>query len=261
MIREKITVIIPAYNAKDTLETAVLSVIKQDAETPGCEPFRIIIIDDASTDGTYDIACKLQSKHPDRVSCLHNAENKGVAYSRNLGIKQAQGEYIAFLDADDAWRQGKLKAQLYIMEKIKAPMCSTARELFDEDMKSLKSVMHVPKRITYRSLLADNTIALSSVMIRADIIKDFEMKSGDVHEDYILWLEILRKYGYCLGIDKPYLKSRLSRDGKSRAKLKSAYMRFKSYRTAGIGTVPSALYFCMYAVCGLFKYRKVRIKL
>ena len=80
------------------------------------------------------------------------------------------------------------------------------------------------------------------------------MEHDDSHEDYITWLKVLRKYGCAVGIDKPYLKYRLSEGGKSRNKLKSAVMTYNVYRYAGYGRIKSCIFFCSYALHGIWKY-------
>ncbi len=72
---------------------------------------------------------------------------------------------------------------------------------------------------------------------------EFPMEHDDSHEDYITWLKILRKYGCAAGINKPYLKYRLSEGGKSRNKLKSAAMTYNVYRYAGYGRIRSCIFF------------------
>ena len=83
---------------------------------------------------------------------------------------------------------------------------------------------------------------------------NFPMEHDDSHEDYITWLKILRKYGCAAGINKPYLKYRLSEGGKSRNKLKSAAMTYNVYRYVGYGRIRSCIFFCSYAVHGMWKY-------
>ena len=80
------------------------------------------------------------------------------------------------------------------------------------------------------------------------------MCHDELHEDYILWLQVLKKYGAAVGIDEPLLKSRMSENGKSRNKLKSARMQFGVYRYLGFGWIKSLYYFCNYAVQGVKKY-------
>ena len=97
----KISVIIPTYNRHVLLERAVMSVLKQTR--PADE---IIIIDDGSTDGTPELIPK---KFPQIL--YYRQENKGVSAARNAGIEKSSGDWIAFLDSDDAWLPRKLEYQ------------------------------------------------------------------------------------------------------------------------------------------------------
>lgn len=88
-----LSIIIPVYNVKDYIEKCLDSVLNQDYKN-----FEVIVIDDGSTDGG-DKICDLYSNN-DKITVIHT-ENRGLAAARNLGIKHAKGEYIAFLDSDD----------------------------------------------------------------------------------------------------------------------------------------------------------------
>ena len=80
------------------------------------------------------------------------------------------------------------------------------------------------------------------------------MHHDDSHEDYLMWLEILKKYGKGCAVNEPLLKYRVSETGKSGSKLHSAKMTYKTYRYMGFGPVRSCLYFIGYAVQGIKKY-------
>ncbi|MCR5784395.1 MAG: glycosyltransferase [Eubacterium sp.] len=242
------SVIIPAYNAEKYLTEAVLSALRQKVKT------EILIIDDHSSDKTRTLAKKLESEHEEvRLLVLHG--NHGVAAARNLGINEAKGKYIAFLDADDWWAEGKLKAQINLLENTGEKFSCTARELVSSDGQNFLKVIGVKKRITYEMLLRTNSISCSSVVIDAALAKRHPMVRDDLHEDYIMWLEIMREGFVCLGINEPYLKSRMSEEGKSRNKKKSALMTFGVYRYMGMGLLKSCYYFVHYAINGFLKYR------
>ena len=113
----------------------------------------------------------------------------------------------------------------------------------------------VKERITYHDLLKHNSINCSSVLLKREDALAFPMTHDDSHEDYITWLKILRRGGFAVGINKPYLKYRLSEGGKSRNKLKSAAMTYQVYRYVGYGRLKSLLFFISYAVHGVWKYR------
>ena len=86
------------------------------------------------------------------------------------------------------------------------------------------------------------------------VMKKYDMKCDDAHEDYITWLSILRDYGEAMLINEPMLKYRLSKDGKSRNKLKSAKMHYRSLRYMGYGRLISFLYFIAYGINGFRKH-------
>ena len=115
-------------------------------------------------------------------------------------------------------------------------------------------IIGAPEVITYQMLLRTNSIACSSVVMRAEAAREFYMSHDELHEDYILWLKVLKKYGNACGINQPMLKSRMSQGGKSRNKLKSARMHFGVYRLMGIGRLASCYYFLMYMFHGIRKY-------
>lgn len=106
--RYNISVIIPTYNRRDTIERCISSVIKQSYPA-----YEIIVVDDGSKDGTIDI---IELKYKNNVK-LVKQKHKGAQAARNLGIKVALGEYVAFLDSDDEWINNKLELQVAELEK------------------------------------------------------------------------------------------------------------------------------------------------
>ena len=163
---------------------------------------------------------------------------------------------MAFLDADDWWAKGKLKKQMQLLTATQAVLCSTGRELLTPDGRQTGRVIGVPEEITYRKLLHHNCINCSSVVLRTDVAREFPMEHEDSHEDYILWLRILKKYGRAVAVNEPLLKYRLSSKGKSGSKLQSARMTYRVYRYVGMSRWQSLACFCMYAVNGVWKYAR-----
>lgn len=103
----KISVIIPAYNAMDYLPKTVESVLKQTFTD-----FEVLIINDGSSDGILEWSTSVTDL---RIKII-SQKNQGLSGARNTGIAQAQGEYIAFLDADDLWAPTKLEKQIRCFE-------------------------------------------------------------------------------------------------------------------------------------------------
>ena len=241
-----VSVIMPAFQAAAYIEKSIESVFRQDV------PLELIVIDDCSEDGLDEIMNRYRAQ--DKVTYLKNEKNMGVAASRNRGVAAASGRYIAFLDSDDWWEDGKLSKQLKVMEEEQVVLCSTGRELMEAGGNPTGKIIPVREELTYRRLLFGNSINCSSVLVRAEAAREFPMLHDDSHEDYITWLKILKKYGRGRGINEPLLKYRLSENGKSRNKIKSARMTFAVYRYMGYGYLKSAFFFAGYALNGIKKY-------
>lgn len=241
-----VSVIMPVYNGANYIKNAIDSALMQQVS------LEVLVVDDQSTDNLCQVM--EQYAEDERVLWIRNAENMGVARSRNYGVKRARGEYIAFLDADDWWAEDKLKLQISKMKQAQAVMSTTGRELMRPDGSPAGRRISVKERITYKELLKHNSISTSSVVVRRDVMLEYPMEHDDSHEDYITWLKIVRTYGWILGIDEPMLKYRLSEGSKSRNKWKSAAMTFKVYRYLGLNVFQSVACFFSYAVHGIRKY-------
>lgn len=241
-----VSVVIPAYNCANYISHALDSALMQDV------PLEIIVINDCSKD---DLEQVLQPYL--KLPCVHYAKNDrniGVAETRNRGVAMAKGDYIAFLDADDIWVEGKLRKQLTLMEETGAVICSTARELMNPDGSLTGFVIPVKTVYTYSVLRQHNQVNCSSVLMKAEVAKEFPMHHDDSHEDYLMWLEILEKYRIGCAVNEPLLKYRITNTGKSGNKWNSAKMTYRTYRYMGYTVFQSLFYFVCYAFHGVRKY-------
>ena len=241
-----VSVCMPCYNAERTIADAVASVLRQDV------PLELIIIDDGSTDGS-ELAISPFLSDP-RVRFLKNGENLGACRTRNRAVARAKAPWVAFLDADDIWEESKLRKQLALLDQTSAVLCGTGRELMKPDGTLTGRVIGVSPVITWRRLLRHNCINCSSVVVRTDVAREFPMEGEEIHEDYVTWLRILKKYKEAVGINEPLLKYRLSADGKSGSKFKSAWNTYRVYRYIGFGRMHAAFCFARYALHGVWKY-------
>ena len=241
-----ISVIIPIYNATAYINQTLSSILIQDVN---CE---VIAVEDPSE----KMCTEIISSYQDRLTITHiiNEQRQGPAENRNIGIRLAKGQYIAFLDADDWWGSGKLLAQLKLIEHMDCPFVYTGRRLVSYDGSKLGKVIHVPHQVDYQTLLKGNIIPASSVLMKTDIAKSHEQHDDHLHEDYMMWLEILQEYDFVYGINTPFLFSRLSEGGKSRNKVKSAWMHWGVLRKMKLSIFQSLFYFVHYAIRGFMKY-------
>ena len=241
-----VSVVIPAFNCANLIDKAIDSALCQEIE------LEVIVINDCSTDNLDDVMKKYENL--DNVVYLKNEKNLGAAKSRNKGVSVAKGEYVAFLDGDDMWREGKLKKQLDTLHNSGTVLCTTAREIISPDGKLTGKIIPTKTEITYKQLIRHNCISCSSVLIKKEVALKFPMHHEDSHEDYIMWLEILKSYGRACGVNEPLLLYRQTKSGKSGSKLHSAKMTFKVYRYMGFGIFKSLFCFCCYALNGVYKH-------
>lgn len=246
---EYVSVIMPTYNSAATISFAIDSVFIQENIK------ELIIIDDCSSDNTEEIVNAKIADNSYNIIYLKNNKNMGAAFSRNRGVELAKGEYIAFLDSDDIWRYDKISKQIELIKKTDAIICGCSRELMLHNGELIGKIVKVPESSDYKKLLCGNVINCSSVLIRADIMKKYPMTDDDIHEDYITWLRILRDTeGAAVFLSFPYLLYRLSVNGKSSNKLKSALSTFKVYRRLGLNFFSSIYYFFRYVISAVIKY-------
>ena len=251
-----VSVIIPSHNSDKTLGKAVRSVLGQTYHN-----FEIIIVDNGSE---YPAVLEPDLYSDPRVSLHIESEPLGAAGARNRGLDMANGEYIAFLDADDFWTSDKLEKQIHVMETFtvdgKAPdICFSGRRIVNESGESTGHYIGCKKVVTYDELLTTNQINCSSVLIRRSALKNHrfpEMKK-DIHEDYVMWLSILKDGGYAAGIDKPLLLYRKSHESKSGNKFRSAIMNYRVYKYMGLGWFSRIKYMVTYTVHGIRKHSKI----
>jgi glycosyltransferase involved in cell wall biosynthesis len=183
----KVSVIIPTYNRAATLERAIRSVWAQ-TETS----FELIVVDDGSTDETPERLQALQSAGG-RLR-VERTENRGVSAARNLGVRVARGQWLAFLDSDDEWLPGKLATQLALLKE--QPSLSLVH---GEEIWIRRGVRVNPMRKHQKKggdVFADAVrlccISPSTVLLRKSLFEELGGFREDfpVCEDYDLWLKI-----------------------------------------------------------------------
>jgi glycosyltransferase involved in cell wall biosynthesis len=108
-----VSVVIPVWNSAGFLGEAIESVLAQTYNR-----WELLLVNDGSTDGSTDVARRYAGEHPEQIRCLEHegGQNRGVGASRNLGVKQAVGSYVAFLDHDDVWLPRKLEQQVGLLD-------------------------------------------------------------------------------------------------------------------------------------------------
>jgi len=196
-----VTVIIPTWNRADTIEKAVRSALDQTIP-----PLEVLVCDDGSTDDTEQI---VKSIGDERVKWIPSPHSGRPALPRNRGIRESKGEWLAFLDSDDAWLPDKLEKQLNLAKKIGCrAVCSNAHRLVPEKGRQGELLSWKRERITFNDLLDINLVICSSSLVHRSI---FEQALGfpeepclTAIEDYSLWLRVVTQTDFAY-VKKPLL--------------------------------------------------------
>lgn len=249
----KVSIIMPAYNSEPFIAETIASVEGQLYQN-----WELLIIDDCSTDTTRETAESFAA-YDRRIKVIENAENSGAAASRNRGLSLACSEYIAFLDSDDLWQQEKLYKQIEIMEKAHADICYTSYSILDANGKKICSDYIVPESTNYHSLLRENVIGCSTVLLRAESFSGHLFSTNFYHEDYVLWLELLKSGEKAVGCSDVLASWRCRENSRSYNKMKSLRERWRIYRRASeLSIFESSYYMVGYVTAGMKKYSRVK---
>lgn len=236
-----VSIVTPVYNAEKFLSETIKSVQEQTYKN-----WELLLVDDCSKDNSAKIIKEFK-KHDDRIKYIKLEKNSGAAISRNTGIKNAKGRFIAFVDSDDLWEPEKLEIQIsYMLEKNLGFTFTSYRYMKENGVKTNK-VAKAPFKINYNGLLKNTIIGCSTVVIDKDIIGEFEMPLVKRGQDTATWLQILRNEKYAYGIQKDLVNYRLVGDSLSSNKIKALKRTWNTYRNVEKLNIFKCSYvFCFY---------------
>ena len=192
-----ISIVVPVYNAAKYIEQTVSMVQKQTYTD-----WELILVEDCSKDESREVLKKIESKWDDsRIRVIYKEKNEGAARARNTGVAVANGEYLAFLDADDIWKATKLEKELEFMKQKDAAFVFTSYEFGDEQGIGTGKYVNVPATLTYKQALSRTVIFTSTTLFDLKKLNKALVTMPEVpSEDSATWWQILRAgytaYGY-----------------------------------------------------------------
>lgn len=186
----KVSVVMPVYNGEAYLREAIESILFQTYQD-----FELLVIDDGSTDGTAAILQEFAAD--ERVKVLCNASNTGLIYTRNKGVANSQGEYIAILDSDDIAMPNRLEQQVAFLDaNPEFVMVGSSIDLIDSEGNFIRKQHYpAPSKFIPSLLLFQNNFAQSAVMLRKACLPAPCYREGyEQVEDYDLWIRLANSY-------------------------------------------------------------------
>lgn len=186
-----VSIITPVYNCEKLLSKTIECVINQTYKN-----WELILVDDCTPDNSAEVIKKYIKKDK-RIRYFKLDKNSGAAIARNKGLKESLGRFIAYLDADDLWKNDKLEKQVRFMLNNKYAFTCTDYEKIDEEGKSLNKIIKIPKKINYNQYLRNTIIQTVGVMVDTNITgKDvLVMPNIRRRQDAATWCQLL-KAGY-----------------------------------------------------------------
>ncbi len=187
MKRPRVTVAIPMFNGAPYIKRAISSVLNQSMDD-----FEILVIDDDSTDSS---CAEVESMEDDRIRLLKNGQNRGLAWTRNRLVREAKGEFLAWLDQNDACLENRMIRQVEVFDhRPNTVLRGGASRVYREGEKAVSHTVipSVSGRLLAASQLFWNVLATSTVMMRLDLVRDSAANfdpSIEPAEDFGFWFE------------------------------------------------------------------------
>lgn len=246
-----VSIVMPAYNSVAYIEKAIRSVMAQTYAE-----WHLLVLDDGSTDGTVETVRRLAEEDA-RISLICNKENCGAADTRNRGMDLCDEGYVAFLDSDDLWHPDKLAMQVRLAEETDGDIVYSSYAIIDENGAPCRQPYIVPAETDFNHLLKENVIGCSAVMLAPRAARTYRFPVDYYHEDYCLWLRMLRDGCRAVGCSQVLTMWRLCSGSRSFDKRNGAYQRWRIYRDClRLPLMKSVCSFVGYAYNGLCKYCK-----
>jgi teichuronic acid biosynthesis glycosyltransferase TuaG len=247
---ERVSIVMPAYNAARFIEEAIRSVQAQTESN-----WELLVVDDGSSDGTPVIVERLAASDP-RIRLLRTERRQGPGPARNAAMDAATGRWLGFLDSDDRWRADKLERQLRFMRETGSAFCVSSYRMIDAEGLPLGREIRIPERIRYRDLLKNTIIAPTMTLLERARIGALRMPALPQHEDLAFWYSILRTGEVARGLPEVLADYRVLSGSASRDKLRSAGRMWNVYRRVErLSVLDSAWCYAHYAWNAWNKYR------
>ena len=243
-----VSVIIPYYKKRNFVKETIVSVINQSYDN-----LEILIIYDDTNLNDLEFLQEI-SKLDNRIKIINNNKRLGAGLSRNKGIEQSNGKYIAFIDADDTWAPDKLKDQISFMKKNNYQISHTSYFIINEKKKIIGQ-RKARDLLSINEILKSCDIGLSTVIIEKKVIIKTNTKFPKLvtKEDFVFWLMLLKKNYKFYAYDSNLTNWTDSKNSLSSSTIQKLFDGFKVYNYYMNFNIIKSLY---YLICLSLNYLK-----
>lgn len=247
-----VSIVMPSYNSERFIAESIKSV---QSQTYG--DWELLVVDDCSTDDTVSVV-EAMANEDQRILVFSNERNSGAACSRNRALREAKGDWVAFLDSDDLWAPEKLERQLTFMRDSGCSFSYTEYETIDEGGKPLGRRCSGPTRITRSGMRRYCWPGCLTVMYDRHEVGLVQIADLKKHNDYAMWLKASDKAD-CLLLPEVLgrYRVRLSSVSHSGSRIKQAEHLYRLWRTGeGCGKAASLFYTVLNSAASFYKKAK-----
>lgn len=246
MVNGLVSIILPSWNTGNYIAESIQSVIDQTYKK-----WELLIVDDCSTDNTDETVGTLKDG---RIRYLKNEKNMGAALTRNRALREAQGEWIAFLDSDDIWMPEKLEKQIGFMKDRNVVFSYHDFEKIDENSKPLNVYVTGPQVVTKRKMYNYDYVGCLTFMYSAKVFGLIQIKDIKKNNDYAILLKLCKKAD-CYLLRKNLAKYRIRKKSISHDKLsKKLKSHYDLFHICDEKSAPVALWYaCWNMWYGIWK--------
>jgi len=237
-----VSIILPYYKKREFIKETLNSIINQSYKD-----FEVIIIYDDESAEDLDLIKNL-IVNDNRIKLIVNNKNLGVGSSRNIGINNSIGSYLAFIDGDDLWKNDKLIKQISFMEENNYLISHTSYEIINAAGKKLSH--RKAENLNYKKLLKSCDIGLSSVILKKELLKDnLRFANLKTKEDFVLWLKISENGNTIYGLEDNLLFWRKTKNSLSSSTIRKLIDGFLVYyKYLGFNFIKSLYYLLILSI-------------
>ncbi len=244
-----VSIIMPSHNEEEDISPAIESVLSQTYSN-----WELIVADDGSTDRTPEIIKEFADRDERIKTIFFDTPQGSAGPVRNAALEQAEGRYIAFLDADDVWNSEKLERQLDYMERTGATLCSTYATVVAPNGEIIGS--YEPRLLVagWDEMLTENVITTSSLIIDKQAHPDIHFPDIKRAQDYACWMDIMAGGAKVHVMDEDLVDYRVAPEKFWKSKPKQLQYRWQVHREhLGRSFFESCIDMVSYTIKGLNK--------
>ncbi|MDY9918636.1 MAG: glycosyltransferase [Proteiniphilum sp.] len=251
--RPLVSIIMPSYNSGKFISNSIQSIINQTYTN-----WELLITDDCSMDDTISVI-SIFSEKDSRIKLYQLEQNSGPGVARNNSIEKASGRFIAFCDSDDKWTPDKLEKQIDFMLNNQVYLSYTNYEIVNENDQSI-AIFIAPNKITYKDMLKNDDIGCLTAIYDTTKLGKVFMPSIRKRQDWVLWINILKKIPYALGLNETLAIYKKREQSISSNKAKLIKYIWAVYRKEEKMSIINSLLYTLGYFFHYWKKVKIRIK-